>query len=51
MEKMLIVVWRGVIVDYLSICRHLGCEIVREANADELKQYWSVRERDKEIDL
>lgn len=50
MEKMLIVVWRDVIIDYLVIYEHMGCEVVRNATAEELKQYWGVRERDKKTD-
>lgn len=39
---MKIVVWRGVIIDYLFISPFLdGFEVFFMANADELKRYWN----------
>lgn len=47
-EKITIVVWRGVIVDYMFITHLIGeNEIIIPAKAEEIKAYWDVRERDK----
>lgn len=44
---MTIVVWRGVIVDYMLITRVIGeNEVIFPARPDEIKQYWDVRARD-----
>ena len=52
MEKMTIVVWRGVIVDYLLVRDWIGeNEIIIPATSDEIRRYWDERKRDKEVDL
>ena len=39
---MRIVVWRGVIVDYMLITDLIGNgEVIRSATAEEIKRYWS----------
>ena len=49
LEKITIVVWRGVIVDYMFITGLIGeNEIIVPARPGEIKAYWDVRERDKE---
>jgi len=41
---MSIVVWRGLIVDYMLITGLIGNgEVIRQANKDEIKRYWANR--------
>ena len=42
---MSIVVWRGVIVDYMLITGLIGNgEVIRQATQGEIKRYWNERE-------
>lgn len=52
MERITIIVWRGVIAEYNTIRDLMGYgEIFMMANSEEIKRYWDVRKRNTEADL